>query len=89
MSAPTDLFAVAGKTADAVTGGSRGIGYMIAEGLIRAGVDVVISARKAGPVQEAAERLSELALVPRGARRPGNPDGVRTLAAAVKERFGG
>ena len=54
MSAPTDLFAVAGKTA-VVTGGSRGIGFMIARGLVAAGVDVVISARKAGPCQEAAE----------------------------------
>ncbi|HEX3492945.1 MAG TPA: SDR family NAD(P)-dependent oxidoreductase, partial [Streptosporangiaceae bacterium] len=39
------LFGVAGKTA-LVTGGSRGIGAMIAEGLVRAGCRVYISSRK-------------------------------------------
>ena len=37
----TDLFSIAGKTA-LVTGGSRGIGLMIAEGFVRAGADVTI-----------------------------------------------
>jgi NAD(P)-dependent dehydrogenase (short-subunit alcohol dehydrogenase family) len=87
VSAPTDLFAVAGKTA-VVTGGSRGIGYMIAEGLIRAGVDVVISARKAGPLQEAADRLSELGPCAAVPADLSTSEGVGTLASAVKERFG-
>ena len=39
------LFSVAGKTA-LVTGGGRGIGYMISRGLIQAGVKVYISSRK-------------------------------------------
>jgi NAD(P)-dependent dehydrogenase (short-subunit alcohol dehydrogenase family) len=39
------LFSVAGKTA-VVTGGSRGIGAMIAEGLVKAGCRVYITSRK-------------------------------------------
>jgi NAD(P)-dependent dehydrogenase (short-subunit alcohol dehydrogenase family) len=87
LSAPADLFAVAGKTA-LVTGGSRGIGYMIAKGLVEAGVEVVISARKAGPVQEAAERLGELGTCHAVPADLSTADGARELATAVRERFG-
>ena len=41
-----DLFDLSGKTA-VVTGGSRGIGLMIARGLLEAGARVYISSRKA------------------------------------------
>ena len=51
------LFGLEGKKA-VVTGGSRGIGYMIAEGLLDAGCDVIISARKESQVAEAVENLS-------------------------------
>ncbi|MEL7285675.1 MAG: SDR family NAD(P)-dependent oxidoreductase, partial [Pseudomonadota bacterium] len=52
------LFDISGKTA-IVTGGSSGIGAMIARGFVENGVITYISARKEGPLREKAEELSE------------------------------
>ncbi len=52
-----DLFSVSGKVA-VVTGGSRGIGAMIASGLVRAGCRVYITARKAAECDAKAAELS-------------------------------
>ena len=53
-----ELFDLTGKTA-LVTGGTRGIGLMIARGLLQAGARVVISSRKPDACAEAEEHLSE------------------------------
>ena len=53
-----ELFDVESKVA-VVTGGSRGIGYMISEGLLRNGVRVYITSRKVEDCHHAAEKLSE------------------------------
>jgi NAD(P)-dependent dehydrogenase (short-subunit alcohol dehydrogenase family) len=79
------LFAVSGKVA-LVTGGSRGIGLMIAEGLVSAGAKVYISSRKADVCDAAAEQLRALGScvsIPADLSTKAGCDG---LAAAIAER---
>jgi len=52
------LFSLEGKVA-LVTGGSRGIGLMISQGLLQAGATVYISARKAEACEQAAAELAQ------------------------------
>jgi NAD(P)-dependent dehydrogenase (short-subunit alcohol dehydrogenase family) len=54
-----ELFSLRGRVA-LVTGGSRGIGRMIAEGFLSQGAKVYISARKAEACDRAAEEMSKL-----------------------------
>jgi NAD(P)-dependent dehydrogenase (short-subunit alcohol dehydrogenase family) len=54
-----DLFSLKGRVA-LITGGSRGIGKMIAEGFLRYGAKVYISARKGGALEETATELSAI-----------------------------
>ncbi len=56
---PAELFSIRGKTA-VVTGGSRGIGRMIAAGFVAAGARVYICARKAEACDATAAELSKL-----------------------------
>ena len=78
----TDLFSVDGKVA-VVTGGSRGIGLMIARGLVEGGAQVVISSRKAEACDAAAEEIGAISIPADLSSR----EGVEQLAAGVRERF--
>ena len=51
-----NLFSIAGKTV-VITGGSRGIGEMMAAGFLQNGAKVIISSRKADACDAAVERL--------------------------------
>lgn len=57
LSTISELFSVAGKVA-LVTGGSRGIGEMIARGFVRSGARVYVSSRKADVCKALAAELS-------------------------------
>jgi NAD(P)-dependent dehydrogenase (short-subunit alcohol dehydrogenase family) len=80
-----DLFSFAGRTA-VVTGGSRGVGYMIAEGLLRAGAaEVIISSRKADVCEQAVQTLSRFGRCRAVPADLSTPEGVATLAAGVAD----
>jgi NAD(P)-dependent dehydrogenase (short-subunit alcohol dehydrogenase family) len=55
----SSLFDLTGKTI-VVTGGSRGIGLMMAEGFLRSGASVIISSRKQEACDQAVNSLSPL-----------------------------
>jgi NAD(P)-dependent dehydrogenase (short-subunit alcohol dehydrogenase family) len=80
-----DLFSLAGRTA-LVTGGSRGIGRMIAEGFLRSGAKVYISSRKAEACEATVKALSALGDIRALPADVSTVDGVRALAAAYGER---
>jgi NAD(P)-dependent dehydrogenase (short-subunit alcohol dehydrogenase family) len=80
-----DLFSIAGKTA-LVTGGSRGIGLMIARGFVEAGAKVYISARKADACERVAAELSQHGICIAIPADLSTEAGARGLAEAVAGR---
>ncbi|GHI98753.1 SDR family oxidoreductase [Streptomyces olivaceus] len=83
FTAHADLFDLRGKNA-LVTGGTRGIGMMIARGLLQAGARVVISSRKADACTEAQRQLSEFGVVQAFPADLSKYDECRRLADLVK-----
>ncbi|MEZ5320916.1 MAG: SDR family oxidoreductase [Microthrixaceae bacterium] len=92
------LFDLTGRTA-VVTGGTRGIGLAIAEGLVCSGANVVVASRKADACAAAAEHLTRLG---RGAgvhdgggdaigvpAHMGDLDALDAVVDAAVGRFGG
>ena len=80
-----ELFSIAGKTA-LVTGGSRGIGLMIARGYVEAGARVYISSRKQEACDETARQLSESGECISLPADLSTPAGCQQLAAEIKAR---
>jgi len=80
-----DLFSIAGKTA-LVTGGTRGIGRMIAGGFVEAGATVYVASRKADACAETAEELSKLGTCTGIPADLSTEDGCRVLADDMASR---
>lgn len=81
----SELFSIQGKTA-LVTGGSRGIGLMIAAGYIDAGAKVYISSRKADVCEQVAADLSQRGECIALPADLSSEDECRRLAEAVAAR---
>jgi len=78
------LFSLEGKVA-LVTGGSRGIGYMISQGLLQAGARVYITARKAQACRQAAEALGQYGQCIAIPADVADPEGRRQLCEQLEK----
>jgi NAD(P)-dependent dehydrogenase (short-subunit alcohol dehydrogenase family) len=81
----TDLFSLAGKTA-LVTGGSRGIGMMIARGYVMAGARVYVASRNEEACLAVAEELSEWGECIASSADLSTEAGCRALSESIASR---
>lgn len=82
MTSPSSLFSVAGKNV-LVTGGSRGIGLMIAKGFVEHGANVLLTSRSEEACREAAQSLNCQYVV----STLSNREGCEALATKVSDVF--
>jgi NAD(P)-dependent dehydrogenase (short-subunit alcohol dehydrogenase family) len=80
-----ELFSVAGKVA-VVTGGSAGIGRMIASGLVAAGVKTYIVARNAESANKAAQEMSEQGYCRAIIADCSSLDGIESVAEQLQQQ---
>jgi NAD(P)-dependent dehydrogenase (short-subunit alcohol dehydrogenase family) len=83
-SAASQLFSVVGKNI-LITGGSRGIGYMIAKGFVSGGANVIITSRDEKACSEAAQSIQCQYIASNVSSR----EGCKALADHVAKVFGG
>jgi len=84
MSPASSLFSVAGKNV-LVTGGSRGIGFMIAKGYALAGANVLLTSRDGKACSEAASEINCQYVAANVSTR----EGCKDLAQEVSRVFNG
>ena len=77
-----ELFSVAGRTV-VITGGTRGIGRMIAGGFVAGGADVIVTSRKAEAVERTVAELGDLGAIRGVASDLSSEEGARSFAAWV------
>lgn len=83
-----ELFSLQGKTA-VVTGGGRGLGYQIAEGLAEAGANIVLCSRKLEACEETAALLEKKGVQTAVfACDVTNQEQVEHVISETKKRFG-
>jgi NAD(P)-dependent dehydrogenase (short-subunit alcohol dehydrogenase family) len=80
-----DLFSIEGKTA-LVTGGTSGIGAMIARGYVEAGARVYVASRKAEACEATAKELSKHGTCIGIPADLGSEGGCRALASEIADR---
>lgn len=84
-----DIFNISGKKA-IVTGGSRGLGYSMAEGLHQAGAEIVLIGTKEETLSQAAERIgNQGAKVHYVAGDLGNRDAIPDIYENALKKLGG
>lgn len=79
---PDELFSVTGKTV-LVTGGTSGIGRMIAGGFVAGGADVIVTSRKGHAVDDTVAALRDHGSITGLTSDLSSEDGARALADAV------
>lgn len=79
---PVDLFSVQAKTV-VVTGGTSGIGRMIAGGFVAGGADVIVASRKADACEDTVADLSRFGQISAIPADLSTEDGSKALADAV------
>ncbi|QZP35590.1 SDR family oxidoreductase [Pseudomonas sp. DR48] len=80
-------FSLQGRTA-LVTGGTRGIGKMIAKAYVEAGASVYVCARDAEACRQTADELSAFGVCHAIAANLAHEEGVQQLAAHLSEQIG-